>query len=1612
MYKCYKKHVYTFSYKLIAVFIFISTTLTLYAQKPVAAFVSNKIDGCSPLVVQFTDSSKNFPTAWFWDLGNGGTSTQQNPIATYFNPGTYNVRLIVTNANGADTILKQAYITVHQNPTVNFTADKLNGCYPLKTQFTDLSTANSGTLTEWIWDLGDGNISSQQNPLHTYVVQGSFTVTLQVKNNFGCNAVISKTNYINTAGGVNANFTVNQGTNCNLPAAISFTNSSTGTGVLSYSWNFGDGGTSTQANPTHNYTSAGNYTVTLITSNNNGCRDTLVKQNAVSVGATNANFNYTGNCQGSVVKFIQVSNPTPASVMWNFGDGTTSTQMNPQKTFANSGTFNVKLVANFGACKDSVTKQIIILPKPNAQFTHSPTNSCLTPLTVQFTNNSTGATSYKWFFGNGDSAVTNNPTYTYLQPNNYTVSLISYDVNGCTDTLVKTNAVQIKPPKISGFSSGIPFAGCAPYSNIFTATVNSTDSVVSYQWNFGDGSPIQTGNSISHTYTTEGIYAVTVIITTINGCTDTLVYNGAVRLYEKPTVSFSATPLIACANDDIKFTSTVSSNVTQWAWSFGDGGSSSQPNPTYNYTDTGYFKVTLIVSNVACRDSFSIPKYIYINPPVAKFDKLFTCDTPLTRSFIDKSIAPLTHAWSFGDGGTSTLPNPSHTYNNPGIYVVSLTVTNGACSHTNSDTVGVSVLNPSIEYSTNPICKYSPVTFLIKGIDKTLVSAYKWEFGDGNIRVGNNLDSFKYTYLTSGNFTPKVTITDFMGCVYTVVATQAITVYGPKANFNNDAGGCINSTINFTDLSVSDGVNTINTWIWTYGDGKVDTLTAPPFTHIYNVSGNFNIKLNIIDSYGCYDTLIKPASVLITQPKANFTVSDTVKCSNNQISFNNTSQGVNLTQLWNFGDNTTSTQKNPKHSYLQQGIYTIKLTVTDIFGCKDSLIKNQYITIANPVANFTFLQGDTIGLCYPYLIEVKSTANNTSSVSWSFGDGGFSNLQSPSHFYNSVGQFPLTLRVFGYGNCVDSITKIITVRGPTGTFTYLPKQFCNPGTVNFTAQTLNNASFIWDFNDGTVQTTADSIVSHQYTVGGAYKPKMILVDATGCTVSITGTDTLYVADVFTKIKVPQTTFCDSVSLLFTDSTVTKHNTVTNYLWNFGNGVTSTQKNPTYTFTQPGNYTIQLKVTTNLNCTYTDTLNVPIRIIATPQIDMQGPLTACVNDAINFNGIIIKNDTATLNWQWSFGNNTTSNLQNPLPVSYITANNYAIKLKANNSFGCTDSVQKTITIHPLPNVNAGDDTFVCYGKTITLNATGAVSYNWQSNPTLSCTACANPVVNPLINTQYVVQGTNSFGCSATDSVAVTVIQPIQITTSLNDTLCVGSSVQLTASGAEVYQWLPATGLNNAAIPNPIANPTTTTTYQVIGRDSKNCSSDTGVIVVTVYPIPQVNILQSTITANVGEVIPLTTTYSNDVTTWRWIPDKYLSCADCALPNATITDKIKYVVLASNPGGCTSRDEVTIEPLCNGLNIFIPNTFSPNGDGVNDVFYPRGKGVFQIKTLRIFNRWGEVVFTKKDFPANEAAYGWNGTYNGKQLTADVYVYTMEVLCNNNEILTFKGDVTLLR
>jgi gliding motility-associated-like protein len=1591
--------------RLWACLIFIVLTFGSYSKifaQPQANFTATPVSGCSPIVVNFTDQSTGNPTQWRWDLGNGVISFLQNPSATYFNPGTYNVKLVATNASGSDSIIKNQYITVYANPVVNFSASDSIGCFPLSVQFTSLALAGSGTITNYNWDFGDGAASTLANPSHTYSSAGIFTVTLSVTNSFGCIKAYSKTNYIQVGAGVTADFTNSTPGFCSAPATINFINASTGPGLLNYTWDFGDGNGSVLANPVHTYNTTGSFTVSLIAVSSLGCRDTIVKPNLISIGNIISQFISPDTvCARTNFTITNTTTPTPVNVQWDFGDGTTSNQMHPVKSYLVAGTYTIKLVNFFGACSDSTTKSIVVKVSPTAAFSANQTTACMTPFTVNFSNLSTASTNWLWDFGDGFTSNVQNPSHAYTSLGLYSVTLIAFNANGCSDTIVMPQYIQIVKPTIT--INGFPQTGCAPLMVSPTATVSANQPIASYLWNFGDGTTSSAVNP-THVYAVAGTYTVSLIVTTTGGCADTSVIVDAVRVGQKPTAAFSATPTDVCAFQPVQFTDNSTGSIDQWFWQFGDGGNSISQNPLYTYTDTGYFSVTLIVWSNTCPDTITINQVVHVKPPIAAFMTNSSCVDKFKKDFVDQSIGATTWQWDFGDGNSSTSQNPSHTYAATGTYTVKLTVTNGACSHSAQQVVRVVNEQGTMSVDNSQTCKNTIVNFTTSNINPANISTWQWDFGDGGASASPTNASHNYT--VSGNYTASLIIIDVLGCSDTM--TTPVTVYGPTSSFiSNVPAACLgNSTVLFTDGSSSDGIHPIIKWTWNYGDGTIDSTSPPPYSHTYAASGSYLVTLTVQDTYGCTDLFTIPTSIIIAQPIANFDSPDTLSCVGMPIYFNDLSTGSNLQYQWLFGDGLQSSITNPIHNYLTVGVYTVTLSVIDQYGCKDTITKNNYIDISIPHASFTI--SDSTSTCPPLLVNFTNSSTGYISLVWDFGDGNTSTIDNPSHYYTYPGVFHPKLTITGPGGCTDTISKRIQISGPQGTFSYSPQTGCQPTTVTFTASTQNNISFIWDFSDGNTVATTDSVITHVYIIAGDFVPKVILQDASGCSVPIFGNTTITVMGVDVNFQPDVHLICDSGVVNFQNTTVS-NDLITNYTWDFGDGTTSNLQQPTHQYNLPGLYSVKLIVNTQQGCSDSLTLTDTIRVHVSPHIGIAGDTSACTPALINFSGQILNG--SLLSWQWNFGNGQTDTVQNPASQSYTTPANYNIICKVVDNNGCTDSVVKSLIIHPLPNINAGTDTKICMGNSTQLNATGANTYSWTPAIGLSSTTVANPIASPTDTITYIVTGTTQFGCIKTDSVTINVRQPFALTVSQADSLCVGESALLSAAGADQYNWLPTTGLSNpnSAVTN--ASPLTTTLYRVIAKDNDNCFTDTATVLIIVSPLPTVN-AGTDVTISAGTPAQMQATGSMDVTNWNWTPQYQLTCLNCPNPKANPGQTTKYTVTAKNAAGCMSQDQVTVFVTCDKGNLFIPNTFSPNGDGSNDKFYPRGTGIGIIRSFRVFNRWGELVYEKVNFNANDATAGWDGTYKGQKLSPDVFVYTCEVVCSNNNILFFKGDVTLIQ
>lgn len=1424
---------------------------TAYGQIPTANFTASPLSGCAPLVVDFKDASGGNPTTWYWDFGNGSTSTLKNPSTAYFTPGTYTVKLTVTNAAGSNTMTRTNLITIYGKPTIAFKVSDSAGCFPLKARFTDSSTAAAGTRnTAWVWDFGDGIQSNQQNPLHVYTTAGNFSVTLKVTNDKGCYAVATKPQYIKIHDGVNADFSYTTTGVCHAPFTVNFTNTSTGNGGAQYFWDFGDGDTSRLASPTHTYTRNGSFTVRLIATSGSGCADTLTKTNLFNFQPITTSISAPAvTCINDSVHFLNASTPTPVAATWDLGDGSSSNVLNPTKLYSAPGTYTVKLLNDYGYCRDTASTSIQIAPRPKASFSAPDTFSCKPPFTVTFRDASAGAAKWQWDFGDGGTSAAQNPSHTYTSYGAFTVKLTVTSAAGCTDTVRKDSFILVTKPLIN--FPGLPQTGCIPFTNAFTAAVNTQDVVTSYLWNFGDGTT-STAKAPSHTYTQQGTYTVALTITTGTGCTITDSVSKAIKVGRIPTVDFSAAPNPVCAFEPVHFID-KSNEADEWLWQFGDGAGSSEQNPTHTYTDTGRFYVTLTAINNGCKNALT-KDIIQVKPPIAKYEVTADCSNRLRFNFIDKSIGPLTWNWDFGDGTTSTEQNPTHVFPSFKTYTVTLTVTNGSCSHFQTQTV--KVINEKPDFTANPTvaCKRAEVAFAVINSNPQNLVNYTWNFGEGSPQSTSST-TYNYIYSTAGTFNVSLETTDIWGCTYTV-PSKSIRINGPSADFRGvNTGGCKGLTATFDDISRNDGINKIVNWRWDFGDGAIVTKTSnTPTQHFYPNTGSFTVKLIVTDALGCKDSMTRENLVNTTRPVANFT-SDTLACPGSTINFTNTSDALNYTSTWTFGDAGGATDNSPSHAYTDTGHYTVSLAIMDQYGCPDTIKRTNYITVKRPTASFTV--SDSVSSCAPLEVHFTNTSDYFSSVVWDLA-GGISTVQNPTQFYVNPGTYPITLVAISPGGCTDTAISTIHVYDTLGTsLKYSPLEGCKPLGVNLLASSNGHMRYTWDFGDGVVLTQTTDTLQHVYNAFGNFVPKIIMTDNSGCIIPVVGLDTIRIIGAIAKFGLDRKLFCDSGMVSFLDST-TYNDTLTSYQWNFGDGATSGVREPQHYYSTPGLYTISLNVRTEHNCVDTFTLKDILRVVESPSVRIGGDSVICVNEQMTHLGEFLRPDSSTVQWRWRFPNGNTSAQQDPAKQQYGTAGDFVVTTTVMNSSGCVDTATRNIHVNALPTVT-----------------------------------------------------------------------------------------------------MPST---------------------------------------------------MTIQSGFPELIPAT--YSSGVVSYNWRPATGLSCTDCPQPTAGPKFDTRYIVDFVDSNGCRNSSVIHIVTLCKNANVFLPNTFSPNGDGNNDMFYVRGKGLERVKTLRIFNRWGEVVFEQNNFPVNNPSYGWNGKYKGNKPTPDVYVYQVEVFCENSQIIRFEGNVALIQ
>ncbi len=717
--------------------------LILVNDDPVADFDYN-ID---ELFVDFENLSTN-GNSFSWNFGDGQFSTLENPSHEYAGDGTYDVTLTVTNECGTDSYTIE--IEIITLPVADFDASDTEGCAPLEIDFYNYSSENALEF-EWSFPGGSPPTSTAFEPTILYDNPGTFSVTLTAINDLGQD-VLTRTGYITILAQPNATFTV--ATN-GLQAIFN----SAGSVADAYNWNFGDGGTSTNANPTHNYSTGGSYTVTLTVTNDCG---TDIHTMVVSIlGAPNAQFsaNAVQGCAPFVVQYINQSSGQVNNFNWVFQGGSpaTSTLSNPVVTYNTPGVYDVTLTVSNNAGSDVEFRDnyITVLSAPVSDFDYTINGN-----QVAFTNLSTNATSSVWDFGDGLTGDDTNPIHNYANEGTYTVILYAEGPCGIDSSSVDIT-IQSAPNANFSFSQN---GQCAPTSVQFTN--QSSQNVTSYKWTFEGGTPgTSTQANPLVNYNTPGTYDVQLIVFAPAG-SDTFDMPSAVTVGVGPAANF----LFATNGTTVDFEN-LSTNATTYEWLFGDGEFSNTENPSHTYAGFGTYDISLIATSDCGEDTMDI-QIVLGTVPNAFFT--YSDDNgcaPFEVQFIDQSQNnPTSWSWTFEGGtpGTSILQNPVINYNQPGNYTVTL-------QSTNANGTDVLILDDLIRVANPPDALFdhtvtgNHVSFSYL---QTNYDSLRWDFGDGRTNTSINPT---IEYASNGQYTVSLIVYNACGADTASVIVDIIT---------------------------------------------------------------------------------------------------------------------------------------------------------------------------------------------------------------------------------------------------------------------------------------------------------------------------------------------------------------------------------------------------------------------------------------------------------------------------------------------------------------------------------------------------------------------------------------------------------------------------------------------------------------------------------------------------------------------------------------------------------------------------------------------------------------------------------------------------------------------
>lgn len=1603
-------------------------------------------------------------------LQTGSSWNSPTPITHLYAPAVATYTVTVTEISSGCTVTGTVVMEQGTSASIQIPVGGLTqACAPQVMEFTNSST-NVSPNTVFTWDFGDGSppltfdhTNWQQTISHLYDV-----------GTVNCETVVSLVaqNYCNTIQGGPSTATFNPiriwdlddpGITasatllCYPDTIVTFTNTThrnclfQGNIYQRYEyWNFGDywglGHDSiidwTPWPPTFprtmHYPGIGTYTVQLLDSNFCGIAPTSMTIQIVAPPVAGISASTTTVCAGQPITFFQQATGSPNSYSWNFGFGWITTGPgNITYTYNTPGTYTVQsrvsITGASSSCQDIATIQVVVLPKPAVSIQATPVVAC-NEADVTFTPVSANAVTWNWTFGTapGTYSGADPPVVHYGAPGVYTATLLVTASNGCSAS--SSTQITIHPTPVPAFQvMNLCEGEVAQFWNASSSPPSSP--ITSWNWSFGDGST-STQQHPQHLYQGTGTFNVALQVS--NGhCQETVIQQ--VHVEARPVAAAHTDVISGCSPLTVEFTQS-SSNASSYQWNLGPGGISDQETFVHTFTNTSGTTVTQMViltvtNSFGCASSDTLYIEVHANAIASFTNNSFIPDcSPHNVSFTNTSLYASSYEWSFGDGASSLAMHPTHTYVNTTGFVQTYPVTlialaaNG-CHDTISHPVLVFPIHTfSFDLTSASGCGPLNVQMpMLPGIQ-----SYSWDFGDGNTStMPAPLHQFVNNGLTPVTYTITLTGISPLGC--TATASSEVTVYPPPvAQFiPNVIAGCSPLLVQLQNSSIN-----ANTYSWNYGDGQSSTSAAASHNHTFTNNSSASlvqtIQLTAQNNFGCASTYQTPVTVY-PAVQASFNAPQQA-CSPAEINFTNTSiQGASYE--WSFGNGLSSADYHGESNYQVSGNspenFVVTLQVTSADGCS-ATASHQLTVNPLPSAGFSISESQA---CSPAPVVFTNTSTGATGYSWNYGDGTFSGISDSQHIhiYSHTGASPTSFNI-----TLTAVSDAGCVATASGQFQILPSvvagftsnaQGCSPFTSTFVNQSTGATSFEWSFGDGSTSnaTNPSHLYETNHTDDLLLTAQLIAYNFYGC--SDTATTPITVNHTpLAGVLLESVTGCLPVEALFQNISIGADS----YLWNYGNGQSSTTDATVHSATfsnftdGPVAYPVLLTAYTTNGCSSQTSLlvNVPVQLTAAFASNAAG----CTPLPVQFN----YQGTGAQSWLWDFGDGTISNLEHPLHTYTNTTGGdvtYLVTLTTYNETGCVANASWEIHVFAQPSASFDVSPFIQTWPESTVqiqNTTtgGSLSYQWSfGDGATSSNPSSFSHTYSTWGTYVISLDAGNGHCSDSDSQEVIILPPVAVVDFLGPAEgCVPLTVQFTnLSQNIVNSWWQFGDGGTANATNPVYTyyqpGDYTVTLTATGLDGSTATLVQEYII-RVYPraLAVFTVTPNQISVPTQPIYCLNLSQQANQYTWDF-GDGNTSNAVNPIHYYQSAGIFSVMLVANNSFNCPDTMLVVDAVHAhNGGMIDFPNAFTPRPTGgsggaydpmgySNDVFFPLHQGVTEYQ-LHIFNKWGELLFESKDI-----FKGWDGYYRGNLCKQDVYVWKVKARFANGESFEKAGDVTLI-